>query len=153
MGFLKDIRQDIGNKVEGWLFKEEIEKAQQSPQNISPQQVEGLIEMLKEAKQQSTDQLAYAKQEMELVMAEDHTVDPTQSDIDRYFQYHSNYIRNVEKTGLWMTNEKTQLQKEDYDTKGRVEGWKFLRESCGLPQGSLDAQPWKSTDSGSWNTK
>lgn len=151
----------ISNKIEGWLFKEEIENAQNQPSgsmsDISPEQAEELLQRLKEIKQRIDEEVAFAKQEMKVVMEEDHTVSPTQSDIDRYFKYHTNYVSNVahasEKSGMWVTNEQSEINKEDFSSKGRIEGWAFLRKSCGLPQGKLDSEPWKTSTPTEWTTK
>ncbi len=114
-------------------------------------------EALEEIKQKTKDQYDHAKQEIDLVIAEDHSVNPTQSDIDRYFQYHTNFVSNVSNAqnnaGMWVTNKKDQIEKSDFDTKGRLEGWSFLRDSCGLPQGKLDAEPWKAPKVEGWSTK
>lgn len=139
MGLLKN----IGNKIEKWLFKEEIQEIKNRQEQPTPEQIQ--------VNQKLLEKIEYMKEQAELLVNEDHTIIPTQFDIDRYFVYHINYIKNVESvSGLWVTNESTEIPKDDFDTKGRVEGWEFLRRSCGLPQGDLSKQ---SPSIDTWTTK
>ena len=95
-----------------------------------------------------------AKAEMNKINAEDHTKQPTQADINRYYGYHENFCHNIkiieEKTGEKPPFNVPSLTKiGEFNDKAEVEGWNYLRNGCGLPQGDISKprKPWTMGDS------
>ena len=140
MGFFKS----LSNKVESWLMKDEIKEYNNHQKNVqlSPSQ----LEQLNKVNELIRERNKYIDDQMTIITSEDHSIKPTQSDINRYFVYHTNYIGALEFNKVWSSS--TLLNEDDYKSRGRVEGWDFLRESCGLPSGILNPDKEKT-----WNTK
>lgn len=134
MGFFKN----LSGKIESWLLKDEINEfnnQQNNNQNkiqLSPEQIEELNkigEMIQERQEYVNDQIA-------IIESEDHSIKPTQNDINRYFDYHVKYIDALKFNNVWSSS--ILINEDDYKSRGRVEGWDFLRESCGLPYGVIN---------------
>lgn len=161
---IKNPLKGLSDKVERWLFKEEIAAArsqqirEQMPTGPNGEQLseEELKVMLTEMVEHLKASADAAKEQFDLCSAEDHSQPPSQSDIDRYYGYHDNFTHNMkvmaEKTGMWTVSNTDSYSKEEYNQKAQSEGWSFLRNSCGLPQGKIGGTPWV-TDSEGWKTE
>jgi len=137
----------IENKINGWLFKEEIEdhiaNKGQAPQ---PSDAEMEAEMKRMEK--------VHEEQVELIKAEDHTNAPTPADIKRYYGYHDNFVNNMklfkETTGKTppFNVPSNPLGIVEFTEKAQNKGWVFLRMSCGLPTGDLTKprKPWTMGD-------
>ena len=147
MGFFKK----LSNKVENWLMKDEIDafnNQSYTKLDLPPDVIEeldvihGVIEKKKK----------YIEDQLKIITSEDHSIKPTQYDINRYFEYHIKYVdvikRDSDSKGVWSTL--SVMDEEDFKSKGRVEGWDFLRLSCGLPSGVI---PLDENKNNGWNTK
>ena len=148
----------IRQRVEGWLFSEEIEQAreQREQSGVRPEQREEMARQLSELLSRMSSEVEHVKRQVELCKTEDHSQPPSQEDVDRYFEYHTNYVNNIkgaqEQGGMWVTEEKSTIEQTEYNSKAQSEGWTFLRDSCGMPQGDLNQKPWK--DAGpEWSTE
>lgn len=152
---MKNPLKGLGEKVERWLFKEEIAQAQEQEQNRQQTNENELIRFLSELSDKIKEQNSVVKEQYDICIAEDHSRPPSGEDIGRYYNYHSNYINNINEAkrnnGLWVTDEKTLISKEEYQAKVNKDGWIFLRSSCGLPQGKIDGIPWGLKNTG-WNS-
>ncbi|KFZ26298.1 MAG: hypothetical protein KQ78_01471 [Candidatus Izimaplasma bacterium HR2] len=154
---MKNPLKGLGEKVERWLFKEEIAQSQSQSQSQDGQQMneDELIKILSELSDKIKEQNSAFKEQYDLCVAEDHSRPPSGEDIGRYYNYHSNYINNINEakrnSGLWVTDEKTLVSKEEYQANVNEGGWTFLRSSCGLPQGKINKTPWNSKNTG-WNS-
>ncbi len=144
MGILKRIEE----RIQKWLFKEEIEEyiTVQQEQYIQNKETTSLLE-------KETNEIKKSiEKEMLKCEAEDHTMPPTDSDIERYFCYHSNYINNMllleKNTGVWTNTKREIIPKEEYIRDAKKGGWIYLRTSCGLPFGDLNkpSSPWTLSD-------
>jgi hypothetical protein len=140
MGFFKN----LSTKIENWLMKEEIEairkkdqEAEEIIKNLSPDE----LRKIEEIKTKIEEQTKYVNEQLELIMNEDLSTSPTQCDIDRYFDYHIQYIDFInshkENGNMWTVKQHQKYEKSTFDTNGRINGWDFLRESCGLPKGDI----------------
>lgn len=152
---MKNPLKGLGEKIERWLFKEEIAQAQEQEQNRQQINDDELVRILSELSDKIKEQNSASKEQYDLCIAEDHSRPPSGEDIGRYYNYHSNYVNNINEAkrnnGLWVTDEKTLISKEEYQTKVNESGWIFLRSSCGLPQGKIDGTPWNLENTG-WNS-
>lgn len=134
MGFFKN----LGVKIERWLMSDEIKLMEQESQQIQPED-DVLLDYLKMAE----DKRKYINHQLEMITSEDHSIKPTQADIERYFEYHTQYVGWMTeiKKNVWSTSDIKLIEKSEFETKGRLEGWVFLRNSCGLPQGDITKEP------------
>jgi hypothetical protein len=152
MSLLKRINGTINN----WLFKEEIEQTEQRRAEglpVTPEEHEAVRKEDFERMERVT------KAELEKIQAEDHTKMPSQSDINRYYNYHENYIANMksleERVGnLWTKAPDRVINLELFNDKAREEGWSYLRGNCGLPTGDISKPrtPWVTGQVPTWNT-
>lgn len=147
----------IHNKIDRWLHKEEIELAQHMrEQGIDPvemaRQAQGPSEEEMKAEFERMERIAQA--EIEKIRAENHAQPPSQADINRYYQYHENFVYNikkiVEKTGQRPPFEvpSEPMRFEPYCEGAKEQGWEFLRSSCNLPMGdpTVPRKPWTMGD-------
>lgn len=152
----------VNDKIERWLHKEEYDRmSQEGVVQVTPEQAQ----MIEQARQQA-EQL---KKVVEDLKSEDHSIPPTEADIDRYYEYHKALIQNVEflkSQGAWLATDHTLMEKSEFEEKASTGGWIFLRESVGLPTnqyGVAPKSPWSSAsgsvsvsawdDKEKWDTK
>ena len=148
MGFFKN----LSGKIERWLLSDEIKKINEQEkvqQNQPVQLTEEDIKLLENVHKAQE----YVDEQLKIILNEDLTINPTQADINRYYNYHTQYVQWVEmaqkKQNMWSTNEIKLMEKSDFDTNGRIYGWDFLRKSCGFPLGNLN----KIEENKSWNVE
>ena len=75
---------------------------------------------------------------IEAVKAEDLDSIPTSRDVDRYFHIYEGAMEGkkilMKQMGVWTRDvDDPIMDVNEYETKATAEGWKFLRESVGLP--------------------
>lgn len=150
--------QKFNEKVQGWLFKEEIEFTEQ-------RRAEGLPVTPEEFEAQHKAELERMErvtaQEMKKILAENHNKKPSQADINRYYTYHENYVDNMKGLekhigGLWTKAPENQIRLDVYNDEAHEKGWDYLRNSCGMPTGDLNKprSPWIAMEAKpNWTTK
>jgi len=151
MGFFKN----LSGKIERWLLSDEIKKINEQEkvqQNQPVQLTEEDVKLLKNVYDVVKAQ-EYVDEQLKIILNEDLTINPTQADIDRYYDYHTQYVQWIEMVqknqNMWSTDDIKLIEKPDFDTNGRIYGWNFLRKSCGLPLGDLN----KIEENKSWNVE
>jgi len=159
---LSSIKSKVNDRVMSWMFSEEIE-TQTEALNEEIKLPNGQVVTKRQALE-ILETLRMVEKEATLCASEDHSQPPTQSDIDRYYEYHKNYVRNIgtfqEETNCWLTKKIDLLEEDVYNSEATEKGWDFLRMNCSLPTGDLKNNPWKSqqsswevTDKEMWDTK
>lgn len=136
----------INQGIQRWLFKEEIEATEQRIAQglpVTPEEFEA------ERKAEFEKMERLSREAADKIKAEDHSKAPSQADINRYYNYHENYVHNMqglEKSGqkLWTKAPERVINLEEFNEKAHTEGWSYLRNSIGLPMGDLSkpSTPW-----------
>ena len=160
MGLFKNFKETLENKVNGWLFKEEIEAHQQEMAKNPRNQIDEKTE--EELKKEIEMMRKVQEEQINLIKSEDHSKVPSQNDINRYHGYHVNFVENMHMI------EKHSGQKcpfnvpaeplgiVEFSEMAKEKGWNGMRMSCGLPTGDLGKprKPWTMGDSEKkWSTK
>jgi len=150
----KGLKQKYENVVNRWLYSAEIKQHEQQVQSgIAPRADQNGPSEQEIRAEEERIQSIHAEQ-MKIILAEDHTVAPSQADINRYHTYHENMVQNInfirEKTGVEPPFEvpKTALTATEYGVMVGEQGWNGMRMSCGLPTGDLSKpkKPWVLND-------
>lgn len=159
VGLGRRVLRTVNSKIDRWVRQEEYAAAEQQHREDRQAAIGEMKQKIEEIMGHMQEHMEQLNAEVEKIRAEDHSVAPTQDDIDRYFGYHSAFVENMklikEHTGVWLTEEKTLLDVTEYNAGAVEGGWKYLRESCGMPEGDLDNQPapWKAEGHGQgWKT-
>jgi hypothetical protein len=132
---MKRLLRGINNKVDKWLHKEEYAQAEQMREAQGGPTPEQMAEM--------EEALRPVMQFLEEAVKEDMDVAPTERDVARYFYIYENGMKGkkevMAKMGLWTSDsDEPIMTEEQYTEKAQAGGWKFLRESLGLPLCDLD---------------
>jgi hypothetical protein len=120
---LRGIKSSVDRKVDNWLHKEE--------RQAHEQQLEETMAKVEEV-------MKPVKEFIDATLMEDLDTKPTGRDIDRYFHIYNGAMEGkkklMEHIGVWTQDaDDPILTAEEYEEKAQADGWKFLRESVGLP--------------------
>jgi hypothetical protein len=121
--WLRGIKSKVDTVADSWLNGEENRAHE---------------EMMERANAEMQEALKPIHDFIRDVLAEDLDVTPTTRDISRYFHIYKGAREGrkkvLENMGVWtQDSEDSTLGVEEYEEKAGVDGWKFLRESVGLP--------------------
>lgn len=143
------IKQKLESMVNRWLFSEEIEQHEQMVESgVVPRPEQGPTEEEMQAELERMKRIH--EEQLAIIKAEDHSQAPSEEDIERYLNYHTNMVENVnmirERTGEeppFPVPERP-LTEDEYRVMVDKDGWRGMRISCGLPTGDLNKprQPW-----------
>jgi hypothetical protein len=135
----------LHDKIDNWLHGEEgelVQAAQARQARNRPTE-----EQLEVQRQEASE---LVKAELAKISGEDHSIAPTKEDVDRYYEYHENFVTNVkeiekrtgQKPPFDVPSSVTKVR--DFNKKAIAEGWEYLRRSCGLPMGDpfTPRKPW-----------
>lgn len=121
--WLRGIKSKVDGVADNWLNGEENREREQ---------------VLQQAYTDMEEALKSVQEFIEATMKEDLNVAPTTRDIARYFYIYEGAMEGKKKLmghrGIWTQDADDPIIAEgEYTEKATAEGWKFLRDSVGLP--------------------
>ena len=79
----------------GAVAAREQAREQREQSGVRPEQREEMARQLSELLSRMSSEVEHVKRQVELCKTEDHSQPPSQEDVDRYFEYPTNYVNNI----------------------------------------------------------